>query len=115
MSSLGQKIKNYIERRLNSKYNEEDNSILYKTEPHYNIHDFTDGLIVKMRPGYYTKNSYYVGIKDVSFTSITTYIPNHHDLIIEVDSGTWNYQVNRMKIIGHIMQYGHLLYNQKLD
>ena len=78
--------------------------------------DFKVGMIVKMTPGYYVKKPYYVLIKVVTNTGITTTIPGEHDLKFDKykDKSTWNYQVSRMKIIGNEVTHGYLLFNQKL-
>ena len=78
--------------------------------------DFKVGMIVKMTPGYYTKMPYYVLIKAVTKTGITTTIPGKHDLEFDKykDKSTWNYHVPRMTIVGNEITHGHLLFNQKL-
>jgi hypothetical protein len=78
--------------------------------------DFKTGMVIEMKPGYYTKKPYYVLIKSVSKTGIVTTIPTKHDLELDKinDIATWNHQTARMKIIGNQETHGHLLYNQRL-
>lgn len=76
--------------------------------------DFKKGMVVKMKPGYYTIKSYYVLIKEVTETGIITTIPGGHDLKLDKikDKATWNHQVSRMTIVGDKESHGHLLINQ---
>ena len=78
--------------------------------------DFKIGMIVKMEPGYYIKNPYYVLIKSVTKTGITTTIPGEHELELDKykDRTTWDHQISRMTIIGTEVTHGHLLFSQKL-
>jgi hypothetical protein len=80
------------------------------------LSDLEVGTIVKMNPGYYTKKPYFILIKKVTNTGITTTIPGKHDLELDMikDKKTWLYQTSRMEIIGNESEYGHLLINQKL-
>lgn len=88
---------------------------LSTSNPKLKHSDFTKGMVVQMSPGYHTNNSYYVEIVDVGMRSITTSIPDHHQVDIIINSDTWNYHVGRMTIVGTKSTHGHLLYNQKLD
>lgn len=78
--------------------------------------DFKVGMVIKMEPGYYTTEPYYVLIKEVTSTGITTTIPGYHDMKIDQisDWRTWEYQVARMTVVGNEETHGGLLYNQEL-
>lgn len=82
----------------------------------YEPSSFKEGMIVKMEPGCYTTQPYYVLIKEVTPTGITTTIPGKHDLVLDkiTDRLTWEYQVSRMTIIGNQDTHGDLLLNQRL-
>lgn len=78
------------------------------------------GLIIKMAPGYHTKNPYYAEItffngeaKNGELIMITS-IPGEHSLSMIVGSN-WEYHNKRITIIGPKSSHSHLLYNQKLD
>jgi len=97
---------NYFKRR---KRLTEDRKIVI------NPADFKTGEIYKMDPGYYTKNPYYIKIKEVNTFGIETMIPGQHSLKIEFGSLTWSYQIPRMTYMGIGEKYEKLIYNQRLD
>jgi len=75
--------------------------------------NFEVGQILKFDPGYHTKEHYYAEVIEVGENFIKTSIPGMHELKIEYPSITWDYQANRIKILGTNKIYKYLIYDQK--
>lgn len=72
--------------------------------------DFKVGQIIKMAPGWYTENEYYIEVVFVAENFIVTNIPKHSAHVFDYrDLGTWEVQTKRMTIMGDKSDFGHLL------
>lgn len=78
---------------------------------------FSVGMVIKMEPGYHTKNPYYVEVieADLFKNRIVTSIPGEHELEISEANGNWEYHIKRMSAVGTTRTHSHLLHNQPLD
>lgn len=52
-------------------------------------------------------------VKKGELRCVTT-IPNKHDVYMSIGNN-WEYHNQRMKIVGDIVEFGHLLYNQNFQ
>lgn len=94
-------------------------SEIMERTPTVRENQFEVGQIIKMSPGYYTKNPYYVEVVYYNPTAkegqvkMTTNIPGHHKLDMRIGNN-WEYHYRRMTIVGDKSKHEHQLRNQDL-